>query len=341
MNGAPLSLLKNWKTWIPVLTLVGIVVGILAARMSAPAPDDLVIQPPPAAKIGALELPARSRALEGRVVDPSGAGVAEALVWIRAGDAPHFTYTDAQGGFRFGALEAPPWRATVLAQGFPPLAHEFVESQEPQSVQLGARLQPPPELPRIARARLAGSLASKLATVLEGSEVVLTPTSPPETLSAPLPRRAKVAADGRFEFEDLVVGEYKVEVIPAWARGGSWPDLARAIDGAEPRVLAHTADAPPLSIDLAIGEATGKLLDLDGEPIEGALLLVAPASDASRVFPPETSAADGTFAVRGLPAGDYLLSIRAGSAAVQKELRIRAGESTAVELAPVEVHRSQ
>jgi hypothetical protein len=339
-----LSLLKNWKIWIPVLTLVGIAVGILAARMSAPAQDDLVIQPPPAAKIGALELPARTRALEGRVVDPSGAGVAEALVWIRAGDAPHFTYTDAQGAFRFEALEAPPWRATVLAQGFPPLAHEFVESQEPQSVQLGARLQPPPELPRIARARLAGSIASKLATVLEGSEVVLTPTSPPETLSAPLPRRAKVAADGRFEFEDLVVGEYKVEVIPAWARGGSWPDLARAIDGAEPRVLAHAADAPPLaplSIDLAIGEATGRLLDIDGEPIEGALLLFAPAADASRVFPPETSAADGTFALRGLPAGDYLLSIRAGSAAVQKELRIRAGESTAIELAPVEVHRSQ
>jgi hypothetical protein len=193
------------------------------------------------------------------------------------------------------------------------------------------------------RKDLAGVLSSRRAIAFEGCEIVLTPSLAPETLDAPLPRRATAGADGRFQVPDLIVGEYTVEVIPIWARGGTWPDLARPIDGEKPLVLAHAAgDAPTvLAIELQIGEVTGKLLDLDGHPLEGALILATPASDASRVWPPESSAADGTFTVHGLPSGKYLLSIRAGAASVQKEVAILAGESTNLEFEPLEVHRSQ
>jgi hypothetical protein len=334
---------KRWKTWIPILTLAGIVVGFIAKKMLAPPPAELVIQPLPAARIAALEFPARNRALEGRVVDPAGAGVAEALVWLRAGDAPHFTYTDPEGRFRLIALESTPWHATVIAPGFAPLVVELGESESPQTIQLGAPLGPPPSLPLLPRAGLTGTVSSRGSTSFEGCEVVLTPTLPPEELGAPLPRRAFVGADGNFEFPDLIAGQYLVEVLPAWARGGTWPDLARETHAEEPRTFTHLAANFPqkLAIELQTGEVTGKLLDPDGHPIEGALILTALASDPSRVWPPDSSAGDGTFAVRGLPAGKYLLAIRAGSAALQREVLIRAGESTSLEFAPLDVRRSE
>src|SRR6185369_1403706 len=116
-----------------------------------------------------------------------------------------------------------------------------------------------PALPKIARVRLAGEVRSRIATALAGAEVVLIPTAAPETLSAPLPRRAKVGADGRFVFEDLIVGEYRVEVRPEWARGGSWPDLLRGPD----RPAGPDRDKPRL-LDLAGPEAPSALaLDLE------------------------------------------------------------------------------
>jgi Carboxypeptidase regulatory-like domain len=333
---------KHWTRWIPVLTLVGVVVGFVARRAWTP-PAELVIRPTPAANIPALELPPRNRVLDGRVVDPSGAAVPDALVFLRAGDAPHFAYTDEHGAFHLPALEDAPWDVTVLAIGFRPLAKELADATSPQTIRLDAPAGPAPRLPPLSRKDLAGTLSSRGTFLLEGCEVVLTPTLPPETLSGPLPRRATAAADGRFVFQDLIVGEYTVEVLPAWARGGSWPDLARAIDGEKPTLLTHSAGEAPsvLAVTIQTGEVTGKLVDVDGHPIEGSLVLISPASDPSRVWPPESSVADGSFAVRGLPAGKYVVSIRAGTASVQREALVRAGESTALELEPLEVRRPQ
>ncbi len=336
--------MRKWKTWIPVLTLVGIAVGFLAKRTFAPPREELSIQPPPAAQIPPLELPARDLSFEGQVVAPGGSAVPDALVWLRAGDEPHWTYTDAQGHFRLDGLEKRPWLATVLALGFSPLAlPPILDSAGPQTIQLGKPLDPAPSLPPLSRTRLAGTVSSHLALALEGCEVVLTPVLPPQNLDAPLPRRAIVGADGRFELPDLIAGDYRVEVLPAWARGGSWPDLTLALEGVEPRTFSHAAgDAPQeLPIELRTGDVLGKLVGLDGSSIEGALILVAQASDPSRVWPPESSAADGTFAVRGVPAGKYLLAIRAGSAAVQQEVEVRAGEALALDLSPLEVRRAR
>lgn len=343
MTSPPESPPRRWTTWVPVLTLLGIAAGFVAKRAFAPASDELVIHPMPEANIPALELPPRSRVLDGQVVDPSGAGVPDALVFLRAGEAPHFAYTDEHGAFHLPALEDAPWDVTVLAIGFRPLAKELPDSSSPQTIRLDTPAGPAPNLPPIARKDLAGVLSSRSPFPFDGCEVVLTPTLPPETLSGPLPRRAAATADGHFVFQDLIAGEYVVEVLPAWARGGSWPDLARGIDGEKPRVLAHSGGEPSseLAIQLQVGDVAGKLVDADGHAIEGALVLISPASDPSRVWPPESSTADGSFAVRGLPSGKYVLSIRAGTGAVQKEALVRAGETTNLEFEPVEVRRSQ
>jgi hypothetical protein len=341
MSSPPASPAKPWTTWVPVLTLLGVAAGFVAKRAFAPASDELVIHAMPSANIPALELPPRSRALDGQVVDPTGAGVPDALVFLRAGEAPHFTYTDAHGAFHLPALEDAPWDVTVLAIGFRPLAKELADASSPQTIRLDTPAGPAPSLPPISRKDLAGALSSRAPFPFEGCEVVLTPTLAPETLSGPLPRRATATADGRFVFQDLIAGEYLVEVLPAWARGGSWPDLARGIDAEKPRVLVLSAGDPSsvLEIQIQTGEVTGKLVDVDGHPIEGALVLISPASDPSRVWPPESSLADGSFAVRGLPSGKYVLSVRAGTASVQKDALVRAGEATNLEYEPLEVRR--
>lgn len=338
-----MSFLRRWRIWIPVLTLVGIPVGFLVDRAFGPKPNELVIQPAPAKQIPPLELPPRQRSLAGRVVDPSDAPLADALVWLRAGNAPHFAYTDEKGAFRIDAIEEPPWHATVLAQGFAPMVRDLEESPESTIFRMDAPLGAAPSLPRIARARIAGEVKSRLPSSLAGDEVVLIPTADPETLGAPVPRRASVGADGKFAFEDLILGEYRIEVRPAWARGGSWPDLLRALDAPSGRAVDLAAAGAPssLALDLEVGDLEGRLAGLEGEAIEGGLVLASAAGDSSRVWPPETSRADGTFSVRGLPAGAYALSIRAGAAIVQKDVLVRAGEATAVELEPLDVRRSR
>jgi len=333
------AILQRWKTWVPVLTLFGIAAGYVVDRTWRAKPTELVIQPAPPRQIPPLELPPRGRTLAGKVVDLADVPLADALVWLRAGNAPHFTYTDGQGAFRLDAIEDPPWSATVLAQGHAPLVREIAEGSETILFKMESPLGPAPSLPMIARTRFAGTLKSTLPATLAGCEVVLIPTAAPETLSAPLPRRATVAADGRFAFDDLIVGEYRIEARPAWARGGSWPDLLPALDGGAPRLLELSGKDGllGLDLDLSIGDLGGRLVGLEGEAIEGALVLVSALGDPSRVWPPETSRADGTFALEGLPAGSYLLTIRAGSASVQKEVLVSTGEAASVDLAPLDV----
>ena len=332
---------RRFAIWVPILTLAGILVGYLVDRTVLEQPNELVIQTAPEKRLLPLELPARPRTLSGRVVDPAGAPLSDALVWLRAQDAPHFAYTDASGAFRLEAIEDPPWHATVLAVGFAPLVRELPEIGD-TTFRMDAPLGAPPAIPRIARTRLGGEVKGATA----GDEVVLIPTAAPETLSAPLPRRAKVGAEGRFVFENLIVGAYGVEIRPEWARGGSWPDLLRGIDDPRTRTIdlskaVDPSKPEPLALELAAGGLEGRLAGLEGDPIEGGLVLASAASDPTRVFPPETSRADGTFSMRRLPSGRYLLAVRAGSASAQKEVVVQAGQATAVELPPLDVRRTR
>lgn len=346
------SWIRRAVSWIPIVTLVAVAIAYLARDRLAPQLEELVIEPPPAASLPPLELPERTRSVSGRILDPDDEGVEAALVWLRAGDEPHWTYTAADGSFHLGDLEAGPWNVTVVAIGFPPRALSAAESEEPLTIRLEKPFGPPPTMPPIVRAALTGKVTSRLAGTLEGCEVVLVPVQPPQNLFAPLLRRTGVAADGSFEIPDLIAGEYRVEVRPEWAGGGSWPDLARPLADAEgaantqARIFEHGASGTHgmtgrLDIELATGDVVGKLVDLDFETVEGALLLLAQASDSSRVWPTVESGPDGSFSLHQIPAGRYTLTARAGSATLVQEVAVRAGETTTLGVTPLEVRRSR
>ena len=331
--------MRRVVTWIPILTLVAVLIGYLARDSLAPPTEELVIEPPPAAKIPPLEVAERPRSLTGRVVDPGDQGVGSALVWLRAGDAPHWTYTEADGSFHLSELEVGPWSAIVMAIGFAPLALTIEETPDPLTIRFEKPFGPLPAMPPIVRADLAGTVTSRLPGPLEGCEVVLIPTLPPVSLSAPLPRRALVRPDGTFEFPELVAGDYQVEVRPEWAQGGSWPNLAP-----QARTFVHAvpdaARAPVrLEIELATGDVAGKLVNIDFETIEGGLLLLAQGSDPGRVWPTVESGPDGSFSLQGIPAGQYTLTARAGAATFVQEIEVRAGETTTLGVAPLEIRR--
>jgi hypothetical protein len=323
---------RHWSALVPLVALAGFGAAWLVHTPAVIPPIDLQLTPPPQTELSEIPLPARVRSLEGVVLEPDGTPAADALVWLLSGDEPRWTYTGADGTFRLAALQRGPWDLRVLADGHLPSALALRDTGTRQEIRLGDARRAAPRLTALASAPLNGTVVGAAADLADGAEVVLTPVLPPEDLDAPLPRRARADAQGRFALPDLIAGDYRVEVLPAWARGGSWPDLARPLTDAEPRAFTHRADgSAPLTVELVCGGLQGSVLDAAGRPLEGALVLVAPADRPERPWPPASSDARGAFALRGLPAGRYALSVRAGTAVWTREVAVAAGESAALD----------
>jgi hypothetical protein len=137
---------------------------------------------------------------------------------------------------------------------------------------------------------------------------VLRPAPGSDPLSGAAVRRTSADASGAFAFEELPLARYELEVLPAWAAGGSWPVLAR-------REVLH--DGLALArIDLEAGAIEGAALDSAGAPLHGALVLVSAEADPNRVWPPAATDAAGRFRVEHLAPGRYRVRLRAGERSV-------------------------
>jgi hypothetical protein len=334
----PLS--KIVRVAVPAGTLLFVFFGWLAARVGERpmVVPSIIPRPPPT--LPALVLAGGGHRVQGRVVDAEQHAVADALVWLRAGDEPDWTYTDSDGAFRMQDVGAGPWPVVVLAHGYAPYKGSIDVTSIPCTIAIGAVLPDVPLRQPILRAPLVGHISSELAGDVAGYEVWLAPRVAPETLGVPLPRRATCDEGGNFRIDDLAHGEYVVRVIPAWARGGSWPDLTQALAGGAPTTWTHggiesaaedTAEHP-LEVTLSSGEIRGVLRTEAGDPVEGALVLLSRADDASRIWPPISTAADGSFVARDLPPGSYSVSIRAGAAAVKQVATLSARQSLVLDV---------
>ncbi|MBX3178640.1 MAG: carboxypeptidase regulatory-like domain-containing protein [Candidatus Hydrogenedentes bacterium] len=145
-------------------------------------------------------------------------------------------------------------------------------------------------------------------------------------ISPHLVRGASVRSDpdGRFEF--------------SYVSPGTW-DIEAVAEGYAPKRIAEVASGTPdLEIRLEPGLAIAGAVTLDGEPVEGARLLLKGDETPS----PEIAAnsrADGRFIFGAVGPGDYLLSARKdgnvmSAAPLQLTLSNRPIEDLAIELTP-------
>jgi hypothetical protein len=346
LRSLPPAPTRSWLILAPAAAVVGLG-GFVAARFwfgGTPSPPEFEAPAPiEFAPLSTLaERPPGGPTLAGVALDAEGRPVGDVLVYLRAAGVPMWSTTDQAGRFEIAwpvlpEGESPPSEAievVVAAWGHPPTT---------ASVEFGApaielRLPPPEEpTPRVAAiesAPLEGRVTCALAEDAPlGCEVWLEPLDPARDVGLAVTRRARCAADGSFQFADLHRGKYRVHVLPGWAAGGSWPDL---LDPAQADLEHATGPGAMLALKLAAGALRGAVLDYDGRPLEGALVLACDADRPERWWPPRVANADGAFRVADLPAGNYKLVVSAGEARREVgRVELGAGQELELNLPPL------
>jgi hypothetical protein len=328
--------MKHAPLVLALVVLLGVALGFYAAELRRPDDSLFGREVALAAELPELVLPRGPHALSGRVRTHGGAPAEEALIALsfpegspRADEPPRHATTDAEGHFRIHGLEPGTYRALLVHPLAPPRTFPLeVPAAAELELELAEPLPPLPTLPELVRTRASGrihmpaGLQQPTADALLGFEVVLRPVAETPLLAGAAERRASTAADGSFAFEGLVVARYALEVLPPWARGGSWPILARG--------TLNAGDGTPFELELEVGAVAGELSEADGEPLVGALveLTALDARDvlgAPQLWTPCVSDAAGAFRIELLPPGRYRVHVRAGAAAQDVEVVLERG----------------
>ncbi|MAF67443.1 MAG: hypothetical protein CMJ84_17525 [Planctomycetes bacterium] len=322
-------------TLIPPIVGLVTLAGMIAWRTLAEPGTSLPPFPdPPAVSLPGFEVPLGTARVAGVVRGADGRVLVEALVSLRAGEEPMWTYTDAEGRFALSEVHPGPARITILARRY--RTHEFdvLAPDEALVLELDETLAPAPELPPLERAPLEGVIVPAIAgRGVAGYEVLLRPAETPDRFGAPVERRATVGADRSFRFDDLILGQYRVTLLPPWAAGGSWPNIADPARRAHVHSLASAGRS--LELPAAAGELHARLVDADGAEIFGALALLHPAGSPDRPWPPATSAEDGTLTFADVPPGAHRLLLIAGEARRELTVQVSAGSALELDLQPL------
>lgn len=327
--------MKRLLPWLALAVLLGTGLAIYAGR---PEPLDESLFDDEEAMPATLEPLALARGeleLTGRVTTHTGEPVADALIALERarpfepGPAPvRGTYSDAQGAFRFERLTPGAWRVVLQHAHVPPRSFTLeLPVAGPVTWPLAPPLPPIEPMPELVRGALSGEVRLPPGLPvrdLQGYEVVFLPAAGTPALAGATLRRVECDARGAFALPDLVRASYDVRVLPPWARGGSWPELARA-------TCSHAADSTRLELELEAGVLVGALLEAGGRPLVGAVVRITSvgAKDAlgkPQLWPAAVSDEDGRFTSELLAPGRYLLHARAGAGAQDLELEIQAGE---------------
>ena len=336
--------MKRFRIVFPLAVFALLAVMVWLERPTKPGTEGFGFDTARPDPLPPLAMPRGELALAGRVEHADGRPAEDVLVTLSSDGAdpsaePLFwTYTAADGGFALDRLPAGTHRVFLVHASAPPTSLEVtLPAEGPVTWKLASALEPLPGLPEMRRRELTGAVvrpSTLAAQGLAGFEVVLRPTAENALLSGAAVRRLACDASGRFGAPDLVAAAYSIEVLPPWARGGSWPVLGRGS-------LASAADASTeLRLALAVGELEGAVHEPSGRPLEGALVKLAAvdaldALRAAQTWPPAVTDADGRFRFTDLPASRFRLELRAGLDSQTIEVEVKVGEITS--LAPVAI----
>lgn len=332
--------MKRSQIVFVAVVFAALLAGFLVERTQRSDPfAELNVRPPRSVVLDPLELPSGQLSIEGKVRSSIEGAQADVLLYLHPNSPGEearplaWTITDVDGNFRLDGLAAGEYRAILMQVG-----HEHanlaltVPAQAPVEWSLGEPLEPVPELPELSRSPLPGIVRSDGSISLADYEVVLRPAPGTDPLSGALVRRSAVDGEGRFAFEGLVHGDYSADLLPPWARGGSWPSL-RSLSFNHPSTPAGSAE---LELTFHPALIVGRLRDASDRAVEGALVQLWSVADEHRLWPSVETDRDGAFRLEGLPAGSFVVRVRAGAAAIERIVDLAEGEE--VELALPAIH---
>jgi hypothetical protein len=244
--------------------------------------------------IAVIEMsPARvpSVSLSGRFVDEAGRGVGLALIRIRS---PSFfeakTITEADGSFLFERVPAGRYLLEAAARGLPAILHRALLEASPPGIE-GLEVRVPS----------LGTIHGSVGGLRDGDRGEISLQAETEerhddrfglTASAP----GTVAADGTFRIERLIPGTWRVT---ASAPGGRQA-IAEVTVG-------ESGSSPPVRLELPAGYTlTGTVRWRGAPPAEAVVEVRQIGGGGQRTvsFDPQ-----GSFAVPGLPPGEYRVGI--------------------------------
>lgn len=309
-------------------------VGRIAPQSEFPFPEVSALE------LDHLDVPGGDLTLRGQIFDFEGRmapGVQISLLRVQpleAGAEPlHWALSDAQGRYEIYGLEALEYKITLYIAGVP-ISSDYGYLSMDEDAQRDFHLAPPASpvevMPDVERADLSGSVRLPSGRQLsehplKGYDLVARPLSPIEDLSGAVTRRTSLDANGLFSLRDLACGPYQLELLPPWASGGSWPVVGTLEWEHQGGELARDVLFP-----MQAGAVTGVVLDPEGRPIVGAVVLLWDAADPARVWPLSQTRADGRVTILDLPAGRYVARVRAGSASSEVTLEVLEGVTSGI-----------
>ncbi|HKE86948.1 MAG TPA: carboxypeptidase regulatory-like domain-containing protein [Vicinamibacterales bacterium] len=323
-----------------------LVIGILFAGSL------VVTQTPPVPSAGQ---PGTGR-IRGRVVAAeTSAPLREARVvaFIADGQPPRETVTDANGRYEFRQLPAGAFVVSASLDGYLSVAYG---QQRVRSMESGTAVNVAPgqtveridlSLPRASVIVVA--LTDESGEPLAGAQVEIqrhhyAANGQRRMTSAPTGIRGPARTDDRGELRafGLMPGEYTVRASVQTIRRDSATTARDRAEGFTPTYYPGTtraADAQFVTLGLGdertvqfamvasrLHRVTGNIVTSDGQPPTGMDLQLAPGNGESGVvYGAGTAAADGTFAIAGVPDGSYTLQVRQNARTSLEDLR--AGQS--------------
>ena len=261
--------------------------------------------------------------IAGRVVDAAGAPIAEANVMAMSARWGQSAKTDAAGQFRIVGLDPETYRLSTQ--------EPHHQGGTPLTVTLGATPVTDVTLTMTAAARIRGRIQPPTA-----ARILLDLGRPPSRMGGVVIDLDDVTADdtGTFELSPVTPGAHEV--------------TARAADGRRGTATVDVAAGGTAEVVIALaarGSIAGTVRDEAGAAVSGATVVITPTGPGrggmivdgvDRAADRAATGRDGAFAMQGLAAGGYRLTVLDDHGGA---VRLAGGKPTLVTLAADEQRR--